>query len=321
MPPSALDEETEAVSEGWRLLTCAASARSLTVIVYDVNELLWPAKTRFNCSFVVSLPSARLQQKVWSQSGELKAGEAGRSLNSHRQPEHFKNTSFFFFLFSIYPFMKRWEGSGAVRAQQGSRRKSYLNLEMLFGFTVEVSYQLQFLFDCLLHSVAASESRKTESCWLTELDLQSVSLKVTNTILQKDPLMIHDVSSESLSAPSSSSFSLKYDFFRSSRGRQWWNSLTRTDDDNSVQSKSIKQKLVWFLLRTLRSVFSPDWWTQIAVMDWFHVENGCKNQSVGSVFSSLCLRLPFFRKSESFKFRDAPELHASSRSSLASSLA
>lgn len=236
-PPSALDEETEAVWEGWRLLTCAASARSLTVIVYDVNELLWPAKTRFNCSFVVSLPPARLQQKVWSQSGELKAGEAGRSLNSHRQPEHFKNTSFFFFLFSIYPFMKRWEGSGAVRAQQGSRRKSYLNLEMLFGFTVEVSYQLQFLFDCLLHSVAASESRKTESCWLTELDLQSVSLKVTNTILQKDPLMIHDVSSESLSAPSSSSFSLKYDFFRSSRGRQWWNSLTRTDDDKTVYER------------------------------------------------------------------------------------
>lgn len=117
-------------------------------------------------------------------------------------------------------------------------------------------------------------------------------------------------------------------FSRSSRGHQWWNSLTRTDDDNSLreerislQSKSIKQKLVWFLLRTLRSVFSPDWWTQIALMDWFHVENGCKNQSVGSVFSSLCLSLTFFRKSESFKFRKAPELHASSRSSLASSLA
>ena len=177
----------------------------------------------------------RLQQKVWSRSGELKAGEAGRSLNSHRQPEHFKNTSFFFFFFSIYPFMKRWEGSGAVRAQQGSRLKSYLNLEMLFGFTVEVSYQLQFLFECLASfcgSKQEQQERKKESCWQW--------LNWTDRLQKFKGDGLH-------SAERSANDPLH--FFRSTfcpfkqqfRSHSQTNCEERTDDENRVRSEMISR--------------------------------------------------------------------------------
>ena len=191
--------------------------------------------------------------------------------------------------------MKRWEGSGAVRAQQGSRLKSYLNLEMLFGFTVEVSYQLQFLFECLASfcgSKQEQQERKKErkkavdSDWTGLTDYRS--LKVKDSILQRDQLMIHCISSDPRSAPSSSSFVHTHrqtvrsvQMMRTEYVRRW--SLVKDRHGRAIfwfNQKASNKSLFGFCFRHFLLLFFFTW--LISPRKWMQEPVG----SVRSVFSS-----------------------------------
>ena len=177
--------------------------------------------------------------------------------------------------------MKRWEGSGAVRAQQGSRLKSYLNLEMLFGFTVEVSYQLQFLFECLASfcgSKQEQQERKKESCWQW--------LNWTYRLQKFKGDGLH-------SAERSANDPLH--FFRSTfcpfkqqfRSHSQTNCEERTDDESTFgDDLSLKIVMVVQFFGLIKKhqtkaclVFASDTFCFFSFSpDWFHQENGCKNQ-------------------------------------------
>lgn len=103
---------------------------------------------------------------------KVQSGRSHRSLNSHRQPT--------FFFFSIYSFMGGWEGSRAVRAQRGSWQESYLQLEVLCSFTVELLNKLRFLSGWLHFRAAGEKEEEVTAVW-TRLTVQLSLLNMTFT--------------------------------------------------------------------------------------------------------------------------------------------